>query len=152
MKVVAFLQNQWFKNPEKIAKMYARTGTTPEGRAQLNRIFLFYKSLTGKRIKAAFGQDACREIIWEEASREIAGESDGSFPADTSHIKAVIQHFEPDAILCFGKIVSDAVRVLMPRIPVIYGPHPAARHATVTAELRAMATELDSLPELFGRE
>jgi len=86
MTVVAFLQNQWFKNPAKIAEIYARHDT-PEGRVKLNARFLFYRSLTGKRLLDAFGRYVCERIIWEEASREVGSISSHCPPADPAHIR-----------------------------------------------------------------
>jgi hypothetical protein len=145
--ILAILQNQWFKEPERVAKMYARE-PTPERRAALNRAFLFYKSLTGRRIKAAFGDELCRKIVWEEASKKVAGKSDGVFPADLEHIAAMINHFKPSVVLTFGKVAADGLLKTMPilthEFEIIGGPHPAARHATVMTELHEMAKRLAS--------
>jgi hypothetical protein len=124
--IVAFLQNQWFKEPDKIRAMYARN---PEKREALNKRFLFYKSLTGKRLKLAFGEELCNSIIWEECSREIGGKSSASFPADLDHMRAVIEKHQPSLMLAFGGIAREAVPKVWTGQWVGYS-HPAARFIT----------------------
>lgn len=149
---VAFLQNQWFKNPDKIRGMYeghaAKIGLYP-ARARLNELFLFYRSLTGRRLKAAFGDEACRQIVWEEASAVVGGVSSSAYPADPTHMIAVIQHHQPSVVLTFGKIANDGINAVMqlvhrdrlacPKFMILCAPHPAARHASVPFELKATA-------------
>lgn len=142
MIVLAILQNQWFKNPAKVREIYERN---PELRNQLIKRFLFMGCLTGRRLQEAFG-DLCDQIIWEEASPEIGGFSASKFTPDPEHIKAAIEKHQPDVVLCFGKIASDAVRSVCcdtsVRHPaVMFGPHPAARQDPMP-ELRALAASL----------
>jgi hypothetical protein len=127
MKILAFLQNQWFRDPVRVRAIYDRN---PELRNELIRRFLFGGCLTGRRLLTALGEDLCRQhITWEEISPEIGGHSSSKFPADLDHITAAIRKFDPDLILAFGSIAQDALKrttSVRPRT-IIFGPHPAAR-------------------------
>lgn len=144
MKVLAVLQNQWFKNPAKVREIYARN---PELRNKLIARFLFAGCLTGKRLRAAFG-DLCDAIIWEEASPKIGGFSASKFEPDPAHIRAALEMHAPDVVVCFGKIAGDAVRLLCGELDlkhpaVMFAPHPASRDNPMP-ELRALAETLRS--------
>jgi len=146
MKVLAFLQNQWFKDPKGVKAIYARY---PDKRNVFIARFLFMGCLTGKRLQKAFGAEVCNSIIWEEASPEVGGTSDSVFKADLAHIEAAILKHNPQVILCLGKIACDAVKAVVEKlqhdqgvlIPTIYGPHPAARTNPMPA-LLAIAEQL----------
>jgi hypothetical protein len=140
VKVVAFLQNQWFKEPERVREIYAKR---PALREELNKRFLFAGCLTGRRLRKAFGE-LCGSIVWEEVSREVAGESSGCFDPDPSHIGAVINKHKPDIILIFGKVALEGVS-LAPEacgIELITCPHPASRQKDVVEQLQRGADEL----------
>lgn len=154
MKIVAFLQNQWFNDPEGVRTMLNRqrdcVGYTQEQmRARVRRRLIHYAlfagCLTGRRLKKAFG-DMTNDIVWEEGSSEIGGKASAFFPPDVSHISAVIEEEKPDIILCFGASNRPVIEKLCPwpnsPIRVIYMPHPAARHATVSQELADGAMSL----------
>jgi hypothetical protein len=152
MKILAFLQNQWFKpsSIKTIERMYATHGATPEGRASVNARLLFYRSLTGRRLKAAFG-DLCDSIVWEEASRRVGDKSTSKFPADPQHVVAVIEHFKPSIVLTFGSIALNGVLAALPlfaaktspcRFEVISAPHPACRNWQVTRDLNNAAVRV----------
>ena len=141
MKTLAFLQNMWVRDPGRVKHTIAQDG---EGfRRRFLTYALFAGCLTGRRLKAAFG-DLCDDIVWEEVSCEIGGKSSSVFPPDYAHITQRMAEEKPDVLLAFGKIACDAlVFVAAPRpVPVISGPHPAARHSTVAAELSEMANKL----------
>ena len=140
---VAFLQNQWFRSPEKIRRIYEKH---PGRRQQLIKGFLFMGCLTGRRLKAAFG-DGVEQIIWEEVSTEIGGKSSSKFRADPEHIESVIQKFKPNIVLTFGSIATKAIQDFegsMFSRSVIFqwcaGPHPTARYADVNQKLNKVAT------------
>lgn len=124
MKILAFLQNQYFKNPEKVREIYARR---PNHRNKLIASFLFAGCLTGRRLRESLGPELCSAIIWEEASREIGGHSGSVFEPDLEHIRQSISDHAPDLILCFGKVAGNALKQLHLAQPIIYGPHPASR-------------------------
>jgi len=138
MKILAFLQNQWFKNPERVKAIMERN---PERRNQLIGTYLFMGCLTGRRLTDALGEKLCYEIIWEECSKEVGGKSAASFPADFAHICEAINKHNPDVIIAFGKTASDALRKISPYQKVIHGPHPAARLGA-TEGLKELAKEL----------
>lgn len=143
-KVLAFLQNQWFRDPGRVKAIYERH---PEMRNDLIRRYLFMGCLTGRRLEAAFGEDRCAEIVWEESSPEVGGHASSRFPPDAKHIaNAIIQH-KPDVVFAFGKIAADGVLSAMREIetyptPLSFrfmtGPHPAARQNPMP-RLREMA-------------
>lgn len=149
MRVLAFLQNQWFKNPEKVRRIYERH---PEMRNDLIRRYLFMGCLTGRRLETAFGEKVCEQIIWEESSAEIGGYAASRFPADPKHIaNAIIKH-SPEIVFAFGRIASDGVLAAMPQIEghptpirfrLLTGPHPASRQDPMP-RLREMAQVLCS--------
>lgn len=151
MKVLAILQNQWFKDPERMKLMLANT--FKGDRPRFIRTFLFWSCLTGKRLTSAFGEDTCDRIVWENASPEIGGEASSKFDADPAHVASVIDRERPDVVMGFGKIAAQAINGsvgrlsgdVWERITFIELPHPAARHATVMAELRAGAARLAEL-------
>jgi hypothetical protein len=135
--ILAFLQNQWFKDPDGVRKIYERH---PEARNDLIGRFLFMGCLTGRRLQAVFGVDLCRQIVWEEVSPLIGGVSSSAFPPDEKHIAAAVDKFQPKIILCFGKVAADGLKSF-DHSKIIYGPHPAARQNPLPA-LRAMADQL----------
>jgi len=124
IKVLAFLQNQWFKDPEAAQRMFDRR---PDLRNEYIKRFLFMGCLTGRRLEAVLGDELCDQIIWEEASPKKAGFSSGVFPADTEHIKNSIEIHKPEVIICFGKVASDAIKGMNLTIPILYAPHPTSR-------------------------
>jgi hypothetical protein len=142
--ILAFLQCMWVRDPEKVAAIYARKPGL-DRRAELNRRFLFRQSLTGRRLTKAFG-DLCGQIIWEETTTEIGGESSFNPAPDPAHIRSVLTYFKPDAILLFGRTATNSVRPiaaeLCPGATVISGTHPTARHADTQINLRGLACGL----------
>jgi hypothetical protein len=144
--ILAFLQNQWFRQPERVRAMYDER---PDLRNEYIRHFLFMGCLTGKRLSAAFGEDICHEhIIWEEVSPEIGGAASSKFPADFEHIGTAIYKYKPRIIVALGKSASDALEGMLgmerPPIRLICGPHPAARNNPMP-RLREIGDELRTL-------
>jgi hypothetical protein len=125
--------------PERAAAMIART---PQVRPRLIKYALF-QSHTGTRLKQVFGEE-CMDWEWDNASPQIGGHSASCFPADPEHIKAVLEEHQPDVVLTFGKVASDALRKTCAHFKLIAGPHPAARQDNVMSRLEKMA---DSLKE-----
>ena len=125
MKILAILQNQWFRDPEKAREIFERN---PGKRNELVKCFLFMRSKTGKRLERALGEDLCESIIWEEASPRIGGHASSNFGADPNHILNAVEKHQPNIVICFGKVAGEAVRILNLMVPVLYAPHPAARN------------------------
>lgn len=157
MIILAFLQNMWVRNPERVKAMIARE-TAESGeqegeelRRRLMTYALFAGCVTGRRLRAAFGQDLCDDIIWEETTREIAGDPKTIFPADYEHIRNALSVHNPSVILTFGRIAHDAVLTVILKdavlsaLPLISSPHPAARQPDTIMKLRDSATRLKQL-------
>lgn len=136
MTIVAFLQNMWVRHPERVKRAIEKDGE--EFRLKFMRFALFRGCLTGRRLKAAFSEQLCDEIIWEETTREIAGDPKTIFPAQPEHIKDVLEKFQPDVVLTFGKIAEEAVKPLCSD-KVICSPHPAARQPDTIQKLKNAA-------------
>jgi hypothetical protein len=79
MKIVAFLQNMWVRNPESARRILKRA---PQVRERLIAYSLFAGCLTGRRLKAALGEELCQSIVWEEASPVIADNAKDYHPPD----------------------------------------------------------------------
>ena len=155
--VLAFLQCQWFKDPQRVQEIYDRN---PDLRAALNKKFLA-GSLTGRRLQDAFGPVLFEQIIWEETSRQLGNKSSATFPADPEHIRSVIAAHKPDIILTFGNLATNAINAwvteklsaYMPEpLPIIIsGPHPAARYYNIQNDLFEMAqTLIHRMQEVFN--
>lgn len=158
MKILAFLQNQWFKDPERMTRIYAKCGGDLDKIAQLDATYLFFGCLTGRRLRTAFGEELCDQIVWANASPKLAGKSSGAFPADPEHMKRMIRHFDPGIVLTFGKIAAEGLQQTVPRLErshvdfvTIAAPHPAARHKGVCMELAAAAMEVGHVLEREGK-
>lgn len=153
MKILAILQNQWFKNPKLIEKIYERHGGGLDGRAQLNATYLFFRCLTGKRLTDTLGEDLCDRIIWENASTSMGGESAARFGADPAHIVAIICHHKPTIIITFGAVAESGLNEALRRWDEFAGReprfgfehltccHPAARQGAIP-RLRQLAAFL----------
>jgi|GEM_PF-1489362 hypothetical protein len=163
MKIVAFMQCQWFHEPEKILADMARMASDPERgpahaekyRRRLIHYALFAGCKSGKMLRKVFGK-LCDDIVWEEASREIGGHSRAAFPADLAHIRKVLEDEKPDVVLALGKIAEDGVRLAGARwsFPCIMAPHPAARGLDTLHKLQAARRALDrtlTAPKIAGK-
>lgn len=144
MKTVAFLQNMWVRNPDRVKAVFAREGEA--FRLKYIKYALFAGCLTGRRLKVVFGQEACSEIVWEETTREIAGDAKTIFPPQPGHIQAVLAQHQPDIVLAFGTIASNALYKILQRTPpgktlplLITAPHPAARQPDTLLNLQRAA-------------
>jgi hypothetical protein len=147
LKILAFLQNMWVHDPEGVKAMLNRQRECGEFtqeqmrekvRHRLIHYALFAGCLTGRRLKKAFGEELCRQIVWEEGSREIEGKASTFVPPDLEHMLARCREEKPDLVLLFGKanaaLCKDVLLAITPS-QVICAPHPAARQATVPADL-----------------
>lgn len=148
MNVVAFMQNMWVKDPVRVKALIAKYGDNY--RLRLIHFALFAGCVSGRRLKAAFGDELCSRITWEESSRVITGRANEAPPADPEHITAVLAHFNPAVVICFGKIAGDAVPRLF-RGTTILAPHPAARQPDTVAKLEESARWLSAAIACEGR-
>lgn len=148
MKVLAILQNQWFRDPDHVREILERT---PQARRRIIHYALFAGCRTGRVLKAGLGEEWCRKIVWEEASPQIGGEASSVFPADPAHIRAVIYEVKPTVILALGKVAHDGVNALMPMldivpaITIINSTHPTARGIDAVGTLRDIRAILDRM-------
>jgi hypothetical protein len=150
MKIVAFLQNMWFKEPERMKQQLA---TTFKGdREKFIRTWLFWSCLTGKRLRSCFGEELCDQIIWEEQSPQIGGFASSKFPADIDHIVSVLDNHKPEIVVGLGREANKGIELAkaylmgrdwhVPTWTYITGPHPAARGSLVIPNLRETATSI----------
>lgn len=140
MKIVAFMQNQWVKDPARLQAMIDRAPDPEERRRGFITTLLFMGCVTGRRLRTYLGRDLCGQIIWEEASREITGSASAKVTADLVHIERVISQEKPDVIITFGSIARDALRALpesvTEEVRCVASPHPAARNQLDQARFR----------------
>lgn len=145
--VVAFLQNMWLRDPEKARRLIAKYGESY--RRRLIRYALFAGCLTGRRLRAAFGPAVCEEIVWEEATQEIAGNSRKVCPPEPEHIRAVLEKHQPAVVITFGRVAGDAVAEIWGG-KLIRCVHPAARQKGTVERLAEVAEELDRIRKGLG--
>ena len=132
MKIVAFLQNQWWHDPEGVKKRIAEHADPEVFRLRLISYGLSICT-TGKRLEKyllpALTPETFKAIHWENSSREIGGKSKSSFPADIEHMQKVINEQDPDVILCFGVIARQGLDQcrLLSDTDVLHAVHPASR-------------------------
>src|SRR5687768_9061735 len=134
----------WFKDPVRMAEL--RGGAFKGDREKFIRTWLFSSCQTGTRLRRAFGEDLCDEIVWEETSRKMGGYSASAYPAEPEHMLAVIKRHNPDLVITFGKVaqrgLAEAYGMIAIPFNLIEAPHPAARHKTVFQELDAAAARV----------
>ncbi len=154
--IVAFLQNSWYRKPETARRILARYEKNGDDRSDFVRDFLFLNCengggcTTGKNLLKAFGDELCDLIIWEEISPEIGGKSSAKFPPDSAHIRRVLEKWKPGLVVCFGQVAGEGLWDALRSLPAddyaigntLYAPHPAARHATVMANLKDTAAQV----------
>ncbi|HEY1772456.1 MAG TPA: hypothetical protein VGH91_04610 [Gammaproteobacteria bacterium] len=129
--VLAFMQNQWFRDPERVEKLLA-SGIIKNRRDFIRRA-LFAGCQSGRTLRAVFGKELCQQMIWEEASPRIGGYASSKYEPDPAHIMKAIVEVNPVVVIAFGVVARRGLEGI--RQDVIYAPHPAARHATARAEL-----------------
>lgn len=148
-KIVAFLQNQWFKEPQRVKDAIARRPeeTHEAFRHQFLVRALFAGCHTGKRLESAFGPVLCDEIYWEEISREMGDYASAVFPPNIEHIKAVLKAQDPGIVIAFGKHAEAALRPLAAQSHWLFltTPHPAARFPDTIVRLKATAERVKQL-------
>ncbi|HET7229984.1 MAG TPA: SWIM zinc finger family protein [Longimicrobium sp.] len=139
LPVLGLLQNGWYRNPERVAQLFARR---PEARRDMIASLLFAGCTTGRRLRSHLGS-LCDHITWEEASPRIGGESGACFPADAAHIRAALADVRPLVVVAFGRVAQDGMRQVAEFTgTVIEAPHPAARHPGTQDGLHAASRVL----------
>ncbi len=152
--ILCFLQNLWVKDPERVRKMIAQHEASEEFRLILIRQLLFYGGLTGRRIKACFG-DMLLHMIFEETTREIAGDAKTVLPPDPEHIRACLEKYKPKMVVTFGKVAEKSVLPLWQNSSRVQSgtgwgsfiacPHPAARQKDTVTKLQTAAVQIRRL-------
>lgn len=143
--VLAFMQNQWVRDPEQLKRILARHDAA--FRRRMIAKLLFAGCVSGRRLKTAFG-DFTNKIVWEEASPVITGSPSEAPPADVGHIAATIEELKPDIVLTFGRIATNGVLKALSalegrhRFTVMSAPHPTSRGDDLASALGMMAQEL----------
>lgn len=166
--MLAFLQNQWFKDPDKARQMLDRHVDDIRFRRRLIATCLFAGCPSGRVLKHALGSDLAAHVVWEESSPHIGGQGSAYFPPDPLHQKTVILQEQPDIILVFGKVAMTGLRavdfdgvkpfdrlgtgeaVYVCKKPwdsnqfcvVLHGPHPASREDNKMSRLHILARNL----------
>jgi hypothetical protein len=139
--VIAFLQNTWVKNPEKLSEIYSRHDE--EFRIRMIKLLLFSGgSITGKRLVNAFGRNICNQIIWEEGSPLITDNPRQFVPPEDEHIKKALEKYQPDLVISFGKANEKVIQKLWSGDLLIL-PHPAARQNGTVARLKSASSKIE---------
>ena len=146
IKIVAFLQNPWFKlgTEERIIHLYRDD-------QEFHRRILA-SCMTGQRLMTAFG-DLYDTIWWDNTNWRPSWHSAGKVFPDFDHIKKVLEEVKPNIILHFGNQARDAVDAVTMGLAYqkLYCHHPNARHQTVqdlcdfAATVRAKILELEMI-------
>lgn len=123
MTILAVLQNQWFKDPERVRAYFQRR---PQYRRAFSTRALFAGCYTGKVLVEWF-KPHIGQIVWENASLEVGGVSSSVFKADIPHLRAILAELDPGLVLAFGKVAGDALTPLVDPQKLVKAPHPAAR-------------------------
>lgn len=139
--ILGLLQNQWVRHPDRVEAILLRRDAA--FRRRYLGALLFFGSLTGKRLRAAFG-DWCERIVWENASPVITAYPHAhAIPApDLDHVRRVLADIEPNIVLAFGKNARQAMQDIGWRGVLIRGPHPAARFPDIAIQLASMCRQL----------
>lgn len=123
-----------------------------DGRERMLKKLLFIGGKTGQVLTAGLGERWCDSIVWEEATRKIAGKASGSFPADIDHMAAVLEKHKPDVVVTFGSIARLGLSSVFDfKLKDAEFPehlsvcHPTARNANSATDLAWIKQKLNSL-------
>lgn len=132
MKIVAFLQNPWF-----------RAGIEPRHVAMYRENQDFHRrvlamSATGRALIRAFGEELYGAVHWDNACPNHGFVRGATFPPDVEWMARVFAAQRPDVVLLFGKQaqvgwdeMEDAIGMKNwnpPHEVAVFGaPHPMAR-------------------------
>ena len=149
MIVLGILQNQWFREPEKVREILERASRLrgPEAARLTRRRFcaraLFAGCRTGLILRQSLGDELCQRIVWENASPELGGHAASKFPANMDHLREVLADVKPDVVIALGRIAEEALRQLVPWEKLFCCPHPTARGVDVRPHLKRLKSELE---------
>lgn len=151
MRVLAFLQNMWVL-PHQV-RFVSRWDPTSIQRERMITYALFAGCITGRRLRAAFGEFLCDSIRWQEASPVIANSPRDYYPPDRDHILAVLHKHQPGLVLGLTQrgwpIIKDICSTWNTSrdkaLILLACPHPAARHPSAFAELQETGNQIHQL-------
>ena len=133
------LQNMWVTEPGRMEGVLRRN--LGRHRSVIGRLLCAGTSLTGRRLKAAFG-NRMSDIEWDNAcGLQIGAKASACFSPDRDHVARALDELRPDVVLVFGAVARSAMDGQTCQARVIYGPHPAARQRGVAQRLVEMAAE-----------
>lgn len=137
--ILAFMQNPWF--PVGTARTHIDRYLTDQ---EFHRRVLA-GSMSGGRLKDAFGPDMFNRIWWDNVAPEAATFAAGQMEIDFDHVERVIERVKPDLILTFGNLAERAIVSSIQAADMLYMPchHPNARHRT-SADLADFAIRVAS--------
>lgn len=123
MKIVAFMQNPWFRldTPKEAIDRY-RTDQEFHRR-------LLGETMSGNRLRIAFGEHWFKEIWWDNANPKHSDVASGMMDPDIAHIERVIKEQEPNLIITFGAQAKKGVERSVAAISIkcMHCLHPNAR-------------------------
>lgn len=135
--------------------MLAEYDQDPESQKRLRRKLtahaLFAGCKTGRVLKKCLGADLCDRIVWDESSRDIGSHASSVFAADLAHMAECYDEIQPDVVISFGRIATDAIIALREeyhiptKVVFLSAPHPAARHPGVDREIELIRVYIQGL-------
>jgi len=142
--ILAILQNQWFKNPERMRMLLESHYKDRHERFVSD--FLFFGCTTGARLRSSFGEELCERIVWENSSLEIGDNPNSKFRHDPEHIKIIVSKFKPSVVITLGDIAKRAIKDYgVDEFTWLHGPHPASRGGGVKDRLSEIASILEEM-------
>lgn len=140
MIIYGLLQNMWVNEPHRMeAVLRQHPG---KHRQVIGALLCMGTSLTGKRLRCAFGS-AMNDIEWDNAcGLQIGGRSSACFSPDRDHVARALDELRPDVVLVFGSVARLVMQDRRFEAWLIHGPHPAARQHGVRRRLGEMARTL----------
>lgn len=127
MKVVAFLQNPWFK-PETPNYIIAKYRDDPDFRRKVLSL-----SVTGRRLDSAYGK-FFSQIHWNNANPLHGSYSSKLFREDIGHMVNVLGSERPVAVVTYAKTALDGMSQILhywdeiPEIKALDLAKPAHHH------------------------
>lgn len=137
MRTLVFLQNAWYKDPERAAAALKRFGREFHVRA-------LQQSRTGRRLMECFPLPWDSETLrFANTTPELAPQPTVLLPPKLAHVRKEIDDFRPGVILACGKQAKLVMLQVGYAGPLVCIPHPAWR--PITNEMLSAAGE--KLPE-----
>lgn len=124
MRILAFMQNPWFREgtPDEWILRYRDD-------QEFHRRILA-RSMSGSRLVKAFGKESYDRIHWDNVNWRAASVANGILPPDMDHIAGIIYKIDPQLIICFGRVALNGLTAHDPACPVWGCHHPNARGKT----------------------